>query len=177
MKNHVDTQNGDAIMNIKKVIGTVILGGAAAAGGILAYENYAAYKRSERKVKRLDSYYNMLQQWLKDKQAGTLKGKLKNLSGKSVAIYGMGVLGELLYNELKDCDIHCETFVDKNADVLVEGIDGMPVMTIDEIDENKVDVIIVTVTFAFDEIAGEIYSKLGSGVEIVSLDSILGGEE
>lgn len=164
-------------MNIKKVIGTVILGGTAVAGGILAYENYAAYKRSERKVKRLDSYYSILQQWLKDKQLDNLKEKLECLSEKKVAIYGMGVLGELLYNELKACDIHCEAFVDKNADVLVEGIDGLPVVTVDEIDENKVDVIIVTVTFAFDEIADEIYSKLGSGVEIVSLDSILGGEE
>lgn len=159
-------------MKKKNLICAVL--GLAAVGGIgAAYANYAAYKKGEDKINRLDSYYHIMQKWIKSRQNGTsLKKVLEALECGRIAIYGMGILGELFYNEAKAEGIEVVGFVDKNAEILVEGIDGLPLMPIMEMEAQGVDSVIVTPIFAYDEIAAEIESICGTDINIISLDSI-----
>lgn len=62
----------------------------------------------------------------------------------SIAIYGAGDLGKLLYEEIKKSDIAVKYFVDRNAEGIRE-IDGIPVVPISEMnDMEEVDVLVIT---------------------------------
>lgn len=81
----------------------------------------------------------------------------------------MGELGNHFYEEMKNTDIEIKYAIDKNAsttDVDIEIInleDELP----------KVDVIVVTATFAFDEIYKNISTI--TDIPVVSLDDIVYG--
>ena len=86
----------------------------------------------------------------------------------NIAIYGCGVLGKVLYNELKDTDIHVECFIDKkyenySFDVPVIGLDSIP----------EIDVIIVSVINYYDDIVEDLL-KHGQNT-IISLEDIIYG--
>ncbi len=146
---------------------SVLIGVAA---GCVAYYTHTSYKRSEDKVNRLDSYYRTMQGWIKCKQKDfSLKDYFDNLGAKNIAIYGMGALGELFYNEMKMENIRVTAFVDKNAEALVEGLEGLPVVSLEDIGEYNIDTMIVTPVFAFDEVAELVKDE---EVKLISLDEL-----
>lgn len=160
---------------MKKNIISVVLGLAAAGGIAAGYVNYMAYKKSEDKVKRLDSYYHIMEHWIRKKQENAdLKEVMDKFGCEDVAIYGMGVLGELFYNEAKKAGIEIKAFVDKSAEILIEGPDGISVIGIDDIKSMGIKTVIVTPTFAFEQIAAQIKESQGDFVNVISLDEIYG---
>lgn len=159
-------------MRAGKAIGKIVGIGALAAVSVAAYMNYAAYKKSEDKVKRLDSYYHMCCAWIRDKQNDVnLKSVFDEMGSRKVAIYGMGVLGNLFYNELKSAGVCCVAFIDKNKQIMGCGIDDMPLFSSDEINISGADTVVVTPAFAFDGIKKEL-EEYSSDIKIVSLDEI-----
>lgn len=117
---------------------------------------------------RLDDYYHILIQWISDKQQGkSLESYFVKNNFKTVAVYGVGQLGELLCDELNQF-----------SEVSVKyGIDKMDVCTVENLDLYsmddelpEVDVVIVTPVFAFDEIKTNLEKKVDCS--IVSLKEI-----
>ena len=144
-----------------------ILGAAAGAAG----SGYLGNKQIQQKAGKVDKfkgYYNMLNQWLILKQEGkSLAEYFKKNDYKTVAIYGMGEMGNRLYDELKDSEIEVKYAVDQNAASTYSELD-----VVDKEDSfADVDVMVVTATFAFDEIEEEIGSKCS--FPIVSLDDVV----
>ena len=90
---------------------------------------------------------------------------MKN-SYKSVAIYGMKEFGVHLYEMLKDSDIKVEYVIDKNPGIVSEDIkcykpsDELP----------KVDVIVVTASYYFNEIRKQLQH---TGYRIVSIEDVI----
>lgn len=127
---------------------------------------------SERKevIDKNDEILNMLAVWIKNNQAG--KSLLKYFDDKGyskVAIYGMGVAGRLLYDELKDSHIKVSYAIDKKADAMREIFD---VFTLeDELPET--DVIVVTAIHYFDDIEDQLLDKVSCPV--ASLKDIIYG--
>ncbi len=63
---------------------------------------------------------------------------------QTIAIYGAGDIGRLLYEELKESAITVLYFVDRNAEGLND-INGIPVITPEEIiDQPKVDTLVIS---------------------------------
>lgn len=88
---------------------------------------------------------------------------------QNIAIYGLGEIGKLFFNELqKYPDITVKYGIDKNA-VNIQ-VDGLDIVNLDSVLE-EADVIVVTVTFAFDLIYDELFSR--TNIPIVSLDEII----
>lgn len=88
---------------------------------------------------------------------------------KNIAIYGLGEIGILFFNEmLKYPEITVQYGIDKNSEKIK--INGLKVVSPDSHIE-KVDVIVVTPTFAFDIIRHELAGKID--YPIVSLDEII----
>ncbi len=120
-------------------------------------------------IARIRTNDSILYDWLKIKQyGGTLEQYLKDNRIFNIAIYGCGVLGKVLYNELKDTDIHVECFIDKkyenySFDVPVIGLDSIP----------EIDVIIVSVINYYDDIVEDLL-KHGQNT-IISLEDIIYG--
>lgn len=107
---------------------------------------------------RLNGYYETLAQWMSNIQKGIhIEDYFKEKGVKTIAIYGMGELGILLYNELK-----------KSIDIQVlYGIDQSGVCAIDDFDVYypeedlpSVDMVVVTPISYKDEIVSKLKEKL-----------------
>lgn len=145
-----------------------IIGAAVGATGVGYLGNKQIAQKAE-KVDKFKGYYNMLNQWLIIKQEG------KNLSEyflkndyNSIAIYGMGEMGNRLYDELKGTDVKVSYAVDKNAHCAYSELE---VLDPDECEYKEVDCIVVTATFAFDEIEEKLEEVIS--FPIVSLEDVV----
>ena len=143
--------------------------GAAAGAGAAGYLGTKQVEEKAGKVDKFKSYYNMLNQWLILKQEGkNLAEYFKANNYKTVAIYGMGEMGNRLYDEIKGCaDVTVKYAVDKNAASTYSELDVID----PEDDFEDVDVMVVTATFAFDEIEEIISEK--ADFAIVSLEDVV----
>lgn len=149
------------------IIGTIFGAVAgAAAGGVIA--NKQVVKKGK-KADKFKGYYNMLNQWLALKQEGkSLEQYFAENGYKTVAIYGMGEMGSRLYDELKDSDkVEVKYSIDKNAASAYSELEVKEVT--DELEQ--VDVVVVTATFAFEEILEDIEDKFNC--PIVSLEDVV----
>lgn len=125
-------------------------------------------QQKEDKVFKFKSYYNMLNQWLMLKNEGKkLETYFIENGFKTVAIYGMGEMGNRLYEELKESSIEVKYAIDKDADSVYSDLE---VKNLDD-DLEKVDAVVVTAVFAFDQIVEQIEGKVGG--TILSLEDIV----
>lgn len=148
--------------------GVSLLTGAVAGAMAMNKIKKQAVDAKAEKVDKFKGYYNMLNQWLILKQEGKSLIEYFNNNGyKSVAIYGMGEMGNRLYDELKDSEIELKYAIDKNA---AGTYSELNVIGTDE-DFQEVDVLVVTATFAFDEIEEELSGKVDW--PIVSLEDVV----
>ncbi len=151
------------------ILGTIV---GVVTGATVA--NVLTGKQITQKVGQIDKfkgYYNILNQWLALKQEGkSLEQYFVENAYKTIAIYGMGEMGNHLYNELKNSEkVDVKYAIDKNA---VNIYSQLEVIELEE-DMPKVDVVVVTATFAFDEIEKELSSNID--YPIVSLDDVVYG--
>lgn len=165
-------------MNGKKVAWgvTKLVGFGGAMGGVL-YLAQKALKKESDFHNRYKSYYTTSNQWLINKNEGKSVGDyFKENDYKTIAIYGMGTMGELFYDELKkssDIKVKVAYFIDKNAEDLYYGIDDLPVVNLDDISSQEdVDAIIVTPIYDFDKIEKDL-NDAGVNAEIISLEDIV----
>jgi len=155
---------------MKKVgIGLIaaLTGAVAGAVGVSYFKNKKIVEK-EGKVDKFKDYYNLLNQWLMNKNEGKKIEKYFLDNGyKTIAIYGMGELGNRLYEELKDSEIDVKYAIDKNAESTYS---ELTVIDLDE-DMEPVDVILVTAFFAFEEIQETLEEKVD--YPIVSIEDVI----
>lgn len=139
--------------------------------GVVAYlmnNIHQNMQQKEEKVSKFKDYYNIVSEWLALKQEGKGLTEFFVENGyKTIAIYGMGELGNRLYEELKNTDIEVKYAIDQN------GVSDYPELQIIESGSNvpRVDVMVVTAVFAFDDIY-EKYEGMGPD-QIVSLKDVV----
>lgn len=150
------------------VLGLVsgIFGGVAASAVYFIKKNQNINEMD--KVKKFKTYYNMLNQWLMLRNAEKkLEEYFINHGYQSVAIYGMGEMGERFYEEMKTSQIEIKYAIDKSADYVLSDI---KIYGVDDTWE-PVDVIIVTSVFAYEEIRKALKDK--ASCPIVSLEDVI----
>lgn len=131
-------------------------------------ETTSEFGLEEKELSKYENYTNLLHNWLLKKEMGrSFSEYLKSFKYQNVAIYGMGIMGKHLVAELINTDINIVYAID-NDDVCSNA--NIPVYKIEQVG-NDVDVIIVTVTYAF-EIIKEQLSKYTS-TKIISLEQIV----
>ncbi|MDF2541076.1 MAG: hypothetical protein K0S47_794 [Herbinix sp.] len=157
-------------MKFKSIIKAfgLMTAGFAAGAMILSKTKNKVIKQRETKVDKFKGYYETLNQWMQLKQEGKSLEQYFDQNGyKSIAIYGMGELGNRLYFDLKDSNIQIKYAIDKNAERTYSELN---VVTLeDELED--VDAIVVSAVFAFDEAEKEI-SKVMS-CPIISLKDVV----
>ena len=92
---------------------------------------------------------------------------LKKYGLENIAIYGMGMLGERLFDELYDSDINIKCCIDKN---LKKNYKGFSMKSIHEIPDG-IDCIIVTSVYYYENIRVNLSSK--TLAKIISLEEIV----
>ncbi len=99
--------------------------------------------------------------WIKSKiHKNDIEKTLHNMGFNSIAVYGMGYIGELFIEELKDSSITVKYAIDKRADIVPSSID---VYTISD-NLGSVDAIIVTAIGYFSEIEHDLKEKVNCAV-------------
>ncbi len=147
---------------IAAVLGTIT--GTFATGKILGDK----INKKEKKIDKFRNYYNLLNQWLILKQEGkSLIKYFKDNNYKSIAIYGMGELGNRLYDELKNEKITVSFAIDKEP---YNKYSEIKVIDIDDKFDNA-DVIVVTPVFDYDAIEVELAEK--TDIKVISLEDII----
>lgn len=153
-----------------KVISLIIgiIAGICIGVALLYKMQLKALEKLNAKTDKFKQYYNTLNQWLNNKDTGkSSEDFFKRNNYKTVAIYGMGEIGNRLYNELKNSDIKIKYVIDQSIDYLNQEI---PVVSPEDRLE-EVDVIVITPTFAYEEIKSRLSKKVNC--PIISINEVL----
>ncbi|MCI8949030.1 MAG: hypothetical protein HFG49_03175 [Lachnospiraceae bacterium] len=126
-------------------------------------EVISSYRESFMAVKR----------WLENRNANkTFADYFHRYGYKTIAIYGAGDLGRLLYEEIKNSDIKVKYFIDRNGEGIHE-IDGIPVTTISSAGEmEEVDILVVTFLNTYDKMC-ETLARYAPEIRTLSLKEAL----
>lgn len=107
--------------------------------------------------KRYRGYWQILSDWINLNEDGkTITQYLKDNHMHKVAIYGMGMLGTLLYKELSKNNIEVVYCIDQDR-TKADKFD-VPVFSLND-DLQPVDLIIVTVDYAYESIKSKLREK------------------
>ena len=123
-----------------------------------------AIKKSE----NTHEMYLLMRNWLEKKLSGNSLAKaLVNMGFYSVAIYGAGKHGVLLYKELVDSDVDVKCFIDGK----IKSLDfcNIPVVSLDEVP--SVDAVVVTPFAGKQQICTSLAEKLSC--KILCLDDLI----
>lgn len=125
-------------------------------------------KRLEEKAYRYETYWRVLDRWLYLKESGrNMADYLEEKGIHSVAIYGVGMLGEHLLKELQEGNVKVCYGIDAKKDKIKAEI---PIYSIYE-ELPETDAVIVTVPYAFEEIKERLEKK--TSYLILSLESLI----
>lgn len=124
-------------------------------------------KEKEKKTNKFKKYYNILNQWLYNKNQGIEISEYFIKKGyNNIAIYGMGELGSRLYEELKGSLINITYAIDK---VAYSKYSEIKIVEASQ-DLDEVDVIVVTPIFDYESIKETLEEKTDN--TIISLEDI-----
>lgn len=132
-------------------------------------------KKQKELERRYRKYYILENKWLYDEKLNKIHEKwLKDNKIANVAVYGLGTMGELFISEMeKVADVGLSYIVDKDERLQNMGYNDYKVIGIDEMgDMQKVDAVIVTPVYDFDDIKKEL-EQIVDGTNIVSLEEII----
>lgn len=159
---------------MKKIIRLSLLGimGIIGGGGIWLSKLSAKYLADKAKQEYKNrTYYSMLSEWLALKIEGNIEHSMEKYleanAYKSIAIYGFGKLGMLLYEELKNSSIEIKYIIDKNAKSMHT---QLKMIDLDHF-LGDVDAVIVTPVTAFDSVKEQLDKK--GTMPILSLQKII----
>ncbi len=137
-------------------------------GGVTIGSKLKDKPQNDKKVEKFKSYYSVLNQWLFIKQHGkNLEEYFVNNQYKSIAIYGMGELGNRLFDELENTSVEVKYVVDKEAMSAYSKVD---VRELEEMTDD-VDAVVVTAIFAMDDIKSDIEEQVTC--PIISLEDVV----
>ncbi len=126
------------------------------------------HERMESMVDRLDSYYHLLVQWMRNKYNGwNISDYFSDKEYRKIAIYGMGEIGDLLYNDLKEAGISVEYSIDQVGGSYIKELPGYTLR--DELPE--VDAIIITPIFAIEDIMNSL--RRVTSAQLISVQEII----
>ena len=142
--------------------------GVAVSAAMVGKEKDATIKKKQQLADKHLAMVKVYDEWLRVRQDGrSLAQYFEKRGYKNIAIYGMSYLGESLVKELQDSDVKVQYGIDKNAENIYS---SMEVMNLSG-DLPKVDAIVVSAVFFFDEIVEELAGMVDC--PIISLEDIV----
>ena len=150
------------------LVGISLAAGFAGGAVIVGRSMKKLVNLTDKSVDLYKSCYNIAGQWITHKQRGVSLEKYFIQKGyHSIAIYGMGKLGSLLYDDLKDSSIEIRYGIDQDPYATYPGLNI--INPNDDLED--VDVIVVTPVMAFNGIAKMLSEK--TDIPLVSISEVV----
>lgn len=125
-------------------------------------------EEKDNKLNKFTDYFRLFDKWMSLKEENkTLEKYFIDKGYHHIALYGMGVMGKHLINDLEGSAIVIDYVIDKKADVIES---DLPILSVDS-ELPNVDAIIVTATFDFYEISRQLYDIVP--YPIISLHEVI----
>lgn len=148
------------------IVGAAVGVISGTAGSLKCFEKKII--KGEKESYKFRGYYELTRKWVEAYQLGkSLEDLLLEKGYENIAIYGMGDVGCLLFRELEPSKIKVKYGIDKGT--IGRGFHLQIVAPSNDME--KVDAIIVTAVFAFDEIKAMLESMVNCPV--VALDDLI----
>lgn len=118
--------------------------------------------------------YSILYRWmLCNMQGKTLDAMLKQQDISHVAIYGIGEMGGLIYEALKNTEVRVSCFIDSYAVATHYGLESVEVLRpMDFVKRECVDLVIISLSNIANSIKKDLVS-IGVTCPIVSIEDIM----
>lgn len=118
--------------------------------------------------------YSTLTKWLKLKiDGGDLSQQINKIGVNNVALYGAGIIGELVLSELLHFDTRINCIIDRCYADYPNGINHIPVIGINQLSEFDYDAVIVTPVYHFQAILTDLIKGGTDPIKIISLSMLL----
>ena len=130
-------------------------------------------KLSKQQIERLRPYYNILNHWLLLKQQHkSVEGYFTDNSIHTIAIYGIAELGKRLYIDIAEMpSVEVVYVIDLGIGEAIKAVfPDIKVLSMND-DLPKVDAIIVTPVFAFEEIKRDLSQR--TNTHVVSIEEVV----
>lgn len=132
---------------------------------------YKVLKEKNDRIEKAEANILVLEEWLAMHNRGySMVDVLKGRRCWVVAIYGMGILGNHLYQELENSDIRVKYIIDRRP---IKGVYHAEVCSAEE-KLSGVDAVIVTSVYQFEEMERQI--RQSNDVQVISLLELLDTE-
>ncbi|SFU66086.1 hypothetical protein [Butyrivibrio sp. M55] len=128
-----------------------------------------ARTKSKSEARKYEDYYKLLAKWMVKKQQGkNITNYLYSRGFKEIAIYGMKEVGQILLGELDAEKVEVKYAIDQSG----ESSGGISIEVYYPNDLlDKVDAIVVTPIYYFDDIKRHMETKIGC--PIISIEEII----
>lgn len=154
-------------MKNKIITALLVVGAVVAAALVMRQRKFTKYWYKI--AMKNDAILKLITQWNEMEKGGiTTVDKLLKKGYKSVAIYGLGVAGERLVNDLKDSEVDIKYVIDKKAE---EKLSFVEIVKPEDVEKVEADVLIVTAICNYDDIKSVIEEKCSC--PIISLEDII----
>ncbi|MBD5136083.1 MAG: hypothetical protein HDT39_09020 [Lachnospiraceae bacterium] len=155
---------------MKKLVSVIAGGvlGLAAGAAAIGKMNKKVIKEKENTKKRYKKYYDIMNYWMEANYRGrSISECLKEKEYTNIVIYGMGELGNRLYEQLQKTDVKVMYAIDKNP---VSSYSELNVVGA-AMETTGVDAVIVTPVYDFDKIKEDLEGIFDC--KIISLEEIV----
>jgi hypothetical protein len=155
-------------MNNRILSGLSAVAGATAGAAANRYYMNREWEKQQERYEKFKNYFDVLNQWMTLREEGrSVVSYFEKYNIRTIAVYGMGKLGNHLLWELQDSPIKVVYGIDKNNKVLPSGLsvyaknDDLP----------PVDAVVVSATFDYDAIEMDLCCR--TDMLILSLEAIV----
>lgn len=134
-------------------------------------------QEQNQQIKRYRDYYTLTNQWLQNKATQkTVDIFFENHKLHSIAIYGMGSMGDTLFHEIEHSkNVFVKYFIDQAMHEIYDKLYDKPIIGIDEIqNQEQVDAIVITPVYDYKKICQQLKNK-GIDISLISLEDIIFG--
>ncbi|NLO09326.1 MAG: hypothetical protein GX129_05590 [Clostridiales bacterium] len=130
--------------------------------------------KKDKSIELNKSKYDFMLEWVAIHKLGySLANHLERSGYHRIAIYGMGEIGYLIYDALKDSNVEVIYFIDNNADNLYH---SLPVYKLKD-NLPSADVILISIFGNIDSVTKELKKKIGNVLNITEAINSVGLEQ
>ena len=155
-------------MQIKKMIVVLLRGICGFAADLSVFDHNNEKHVPDNLSNKFENYFYILDKWMTLKETGKgVESYFLHKGYKRIAVYGLGKMGKHLIAELENSIVEVVYGIDQKAEYIYAGI---PMLGLDD-ELQTVDVIVVTVTFDYENVKKKLCDKIKC--PIVSLKEVI----